>query len=196
MDQQKNSSDYAENDSWGLVTRNSLRLSNSDAYLTTVMANKSDPKNLDHADVRIPPPLIYVAGFVLGLLLERVFPVFSFPKAPSRIAAVLCVALWAILSVWSIGLFHRARTSFLPIKPTTALVFDGPYRYTRNPMYLGFVCLYLGLALWFGLFWAVILLAAVIAVIQYYVIVREEQYLEQKFGDEYLRYRAAVRRWL
>lgn len=160
------------------------------------MANKSDSNNLDHADVRIPPPLIYVAGFVLGLLLERVFPVLVLPKTASRVAAVVCVALWAIFSVWSIGLFHRARTSFLPIKPTTALVIYGPYQFTRNPMYLGFVCLYLGLALWFGLFWAVILLPSVIAVIQRYVIVREEQYLEQKFGDEYLIYKAGVRRWI
>jgi protein-S-isoprenylcysteine O-methyltransferase Ste14 len=188
--------DYAENDSWGLLTRNSLQLSNSDAYLATVMAKKSDPDTVDHADVRIPPPLIYVAGFVLGLLLERVLPILVLPKIASRVAAVLCVALWAILSVWSIGLFHRARTSFLPIKPTTALVIYGPYQFTRNPMYLGFICLYLGLAVWLGVFWALILLPAVIAVIQCYVIVREEQYLERKFGEEYLRYKAAVRRWI
>jgi protein-S-isoprenylcysteine O-methyltransferase Ste14 len=160
------------------------------------MAKKSDPDTVDHADVRIPPPLIYVAGFVLGLLLERVFPVLVLPKTASRVAAVVCVALWAILSVWSIGLFHRARTSFFPIKPTTAFVACGPYQFTRNPMYLGFVCLYLGLALWFGLFWTLILLPSVIAVIQRYVIVREEKYLERKFGDEYLRYKAGVRRWI
>lgn len=103
---------------------------------------------------------------------------------------------WAILTVWSIGLFNRARTSFLPIKPTTTLVVHGPYQFTRNPMYFGLVCLYLGLALWFGIFWAVILLPAVIALVQHYVIAREEQYLERKFGEEYLRYKADVRRWI
>lgn len=160
------------------------------------MTNRSDPNNLDHADVRIPPPLIYVAGFVLGLLLERAFPVLVLPKTYSRVAAVLCIALWAILTVWSIGLFNRARTSFLPIKPTTTLVVHGPYQFTRNPMYFGLVCLYLGLALWFGMFWALILLPAVIALVQHYVIAREEQYLERKFGEEYLRYKADVRRWI
>jgi protein-S-isoprenylcysteine O-methyltransferase Ste14 len=160
------------------------------------MANRSDPNNLDHVDVRIPPPLIYVAGFVLGLLLERAFLVLVLPKTPSRVAAVLCIALWAILTVWSIGLFHRARTSFLPIKPTTTLVVYGPYKFTRNPMYLGLACLYLGLALWLGIFWALILLPAVIALVQHYVIAREEQYLERKFGKEYLRYKAGVRRWI
>jgi len=155
-----------------------------------------DPNQSDHADVRIPPPLIYVAGFVLGLLLERAFPVLTLPKNLSRVAAGLCVALSATLTVWSIGLFRRARTSFIPIRPTTALVVSGPYRVTRNPMYLGLVGLYLGLALWFGVFWALILLPAVIAVVQHSVIAREEQYLEQKFGEEYLKYKACVRRWI
>lgn len=160
------------------------------------MANISDRNNLDHADVKIPPPLIYVGGFVLGLLLERAFPILVFPKTPSRVAAVLCIALCVILTVWSIGLFRWARTSFIPIKPATTLVISGPYKFTRNPMYFGLVCLYLGLALWFDVFWAVILLPAVIALVQRYVIAREEQYLERKFGQEYLRYKAGVRRWI
>ena len=165
-------------------------------YLTNFMATKSDPNNLDHADVRIPPPLIYVAGFVLGLALERFLPVLVLPKIPSRVAAVLCIALGVTIAVWSVGLFHRERTSFVPIKPTTTLVIYGPYRFTRNPMYLGLVCVYLGIALWFGIFWALILLPAVMALIQRYVIIREEQYLERKFGGAYLKYKADVRRWI
>ena len=160
------------------------------------MATKSDPNNLDHADVRIPPPLIYVAGFVLGLALERFLPVLVLPKIPSRVAAVLCIAVGVTIAVWSVGLFHRERTSFVPIKPTTTLVIYGPYRFTRNPMYLGLVCVYLGIALWFGIFWALILLPAVMALIQRYVIIREEQYLERKFGGAYLKYKADVRRWI
>jgi protein-S-isoprenylcysteine O-methyltransferase Ste14 len=160
------------------------------------MATKSDPNNLDHADVKIPPPLIYVAGFVLGLALERFFPELVLPKIPSRVAALLCIALGVTIAVWSVGLFHRERTSFVPIKPTTTLVIYGPYRFTRNPMYLGLVCVYLGIALWFGIFWALILLPAVMALIQRYVIIREEQYLERKFGGAYLKYKADVRRWI
>jgi protein-S-isoprenylcysteine O-methyltransferase Ste14 len=160
------------------------------------MATKSDPNNLDHADVRIPPPLIYVAGFVLGLALERFLPVLVLPKIPSRVAAVLCIALGVTIAVWSVGLFRRERTSFVPINPATTLVIYGPYRFTRNPMYLGLVCVYLGISLWFGVFWALILLPAVMALIQRYVIIREEQYLERKFGGEYLKYKADVRRWI
>ena len=160
------------------------------------MAIKLDPNNLDHADVKIPPPLIYVAGFVLGLVLERFFPVLVLPKIPSRVAAVLCVALGVTMALWSVGLFHRERTSFVPIKPATTLVIYGPYRFTRNPMYLGLVCVYVGLTLWTGVFWALILLPAIMVLIQQYVIIREEQYLERKFGDEYRRYKAGVRRWI
>ena len=160
------------------------------------MATKSDPNNLDHPDVRIPPPLIYVAGFVLGLALERFLPVLVLPKIPSRVAALLCIAVGVTIAAWSVGLFRREHTSFVPIKPTTTLVIYGPYRFTRNPMYLGLVCVYLGIALWFGIFWALILLPAVMALIQRYVIIREEQYLERKFGGAYLKYKADVRRWI
>jgi protein-S-isoprenylcysteine O-methyltransferase Ste14 len=164
---------------------------------TAYMADGSERPNIpDHSGVKVPPPLIYVGGFVLGLLLERFFPILVLPQTPRHIAAVLCIALWAILSAWSIGLFRRAGTSFIPIKPTTALVFSGPYRFTRNPMYLGFIGLYVGLALWFSVVWALLALPGVIAGIQYCVIVREEQYLERKFGEKYLQYKARVRRWL
>ncbi len=150
----------------------------------------------DHSGVKIPPPLIYAGSFVLALLLENIFPISILPKTIGRSAALLCIAIWVILSIWSISLFRRARTSFVPIKPATALVVSGPYRFTRNPMYLGFAFLYLGLASLFALFWGLILLPVMIAVIQSYVIAREEQYLERKFGEEYLRYKARVRRWM
>jgi len=160
------------------------------------MANPSDTAIRDHANVRIPPPLIYVAGFVIGLLIEIEFPISLLPLTARRVAAILCIAVSAILIVWSIRLFRRAGTTFIPIKPTTALVWSGPYQFTRNPMYLAMACLYLGLALWFDLFWPLILLPGVLAGVQYGVIAREEQYLERKFGDDYRRYKARVRRWL
>jgi protein-S-isoprenylcysteine O-methyltransferase Ste14 len=161
------------------------------------MADGSERTSIpDHPGVKVPPPLIYVGVFALGLLLERFFPILDLPQTSRHVAAVLCIVFWAILTVWSIGLFRRAGTNFIPIKPTTALVFSGPYRFTRNPMYLGFIGLYVGLAMWFSVVWALLLLPGVIAGIQYYVIVREEQYLERKFGEKYLRYKARVRRWL
>ena len=157
---------------------------------TTILDNR------DHPNVKIPPPLIYVAGFLIGLLLEKVLPDAVLSKTAGRIGGSLCLALWVVLGAWSIGLFRRARTSLLPIRPTTTLVVSGPYRLTRNPMYLALAFLYVGLALWFLVFWVLVLLPAVIAVVHYFVITREEKYWEEKFGEEYRQYRARVRRWI
>ena len=93
-------------------------------------------------------------------------------------------------------MFRRARTSPIPIRPTTALVTNGPYRFSRNPMYLSLVLLYVGLALRLNDFWVLALAPVVIVLVHYLAIVREEQYLERKFGQEYLDYKARVRRWL
>jgi protein-S-isoprenylcysteine O-methyltransferase Ste14 len=160
------------------------------------MENVVTSNRPDHPNVKIPPPLIYATAFVLGLWLGRAVPVTVLPKTPSHIAAIVCFALWAVLGAWSIGLFRRAHTGFLPMRSATTLVISGPYRVTRNPMYMALACLYVGLALWFDVFWALVLLPLVLAAIQYYVIVREEEYLESKFGDEYRQYKARVRRWL
>lgn len=157
------------------------------------------PKDRDsvyHSGVRIPPPLVYLGGFGVGLLLEKYFPADVIPAIINKILAVLCIGLAVVISSWSFVSFRRARTSPLPIKPTTALVTDGPYRFTRNPMYLSLAFLYAGHAGMFGLFWPLALLPAVIFIMRYYVIAGEESYLERKFGKEYLDYKARVRRWI
>ena len=84
----------------------------------------------------------------------------------------------------------------VPMKPTTALVTSGPYRVTRNPMYVGMAFLYAGLALSLGVIWALALLPAVLLMVDRLVIAREERYLEAKFGEEYRDYKRRVRRWL
>jgi protein-S-isoprenylcysteine O-methyltransferase Ste14 len=82
------------------------------------------------------------------------------------------------------------------MRPTTALVTSGPYRLTRNPMYLGMAFLYAGLALSFGVTWSLAFLPLVLLAVDRLAILREEHYLEAKFGEEYRRYKARVRRWL
>ena len=91
---------------------------------------------------------------------------------------------------------HRHQTSPLPERPTTAIVSDGPFRISRNPIYLGFTCITLGCALWLNALWVLLVLVPVLFVVQYGVIRREERYLEGKFGGQYLEYKARVRRWL
>jgi len=160
------------------------------------MAKLSAQNPNDTSGVRFPPPLIFIISFVVGLQLQRHFPVMDIPKAGGRLISVVCFVASAILAVSSFTMFRRARTSPIPIRPTTALVTNGPYRFSRNPMYLSLVLLYVGLALRLNDFWVLALAPVVIVLVHYLAIVREEQYLERKFGQEYLDYKARVRRWL
>jgi protein-S-isoprenylcysteine O-methyltransferase Ste14 len=150
----------------------------------------------DRADVRIPPPVIYVAGFLVGVALELAFPTGGLPLAFALLAGLLGGALWVAFDASAMWLFHRARTSIVPMRPTTALVTSGPYRLTRNPMYVGMAFLYVGLALALGVIWSLAFLPVVVFAVDRFVIAHEERYLEAKFGDEYLDYKGRVRRWL
>ena len=92
--------------------------------------------------------------------------------------------------------FKAAGTNVPTWMPSTALVISGPYRFSRNPIYLALTIIYLGLALAYGSWWPIVLLAPVLIVMRFGVIGREERYLEAKFGDAYRAYRASVRRWI
>jgi protein-S-isoprenylcysteine O-methyltransferase Ste14 len=148
------------------------------------------------AGIAIPPPLIYVAGFLLGVALELAFPISGLPPALAALAAFAGVALWLALDGSAMMLFRRARTSMAQMEPATALVTSGPYRITRNPMYLGMAFLYAGLALSLGMIWSLALLPLVLVVVDRLLITREERYLEARFGERYRDYRRRVRRWL
>jgi protein-S-isoprenylcysteine O-methyltransferase Ste14 len=150
----------------------------------------------DVSGVRVPPPVIYVVGFLVGGALELAFPVGALPFAVALLAGLVGGGLWLALDGSAMLRFRRARTSMVPMKPTTALVTSGPYRVTRNPMYVGMAFLYAGLALSLGVIWALALLPAVLLMVDRLVIAREERYLEAKFGEEYRDYKRRVRRWL
>ena len=150
----------------------------------------------DTAGVPFPPPAAYVAGLLAGAGLELAFPVDWPPTAVAIGGAAAGLAAWLALDGAAMMSFRRARTSMVPFNPSTALVTSGPYRLSRNPMYVGMAFLYLGLALALGLVWALALLPLVLVAVDRLVIVREEAYLERRFGDAYRRYRAEVRRWL
>lgn len=149
----------------------------------------------DTAGVVAPPPLIYLVPLVVGILLDRRAPIGGLPSGPARLVGALCLAGFAI-AVFALVAFRRAGTRPEPWKPTTALVTSGPYRFTRNPMYLGFTLLYLALALWFGGYWTLLLLPLVLVVMIHGVIRREEAYLLRLFGTAYADYQERVRRWL
>jgi protein-S-isoprenylcysteine O-methyltransferase Ste14 len=149
----------------------------------------------DTAGVVAPPPLIYLAGLIVGFGLEALLPGASLPGVVRWVGgAVLVVAGAALLASFNTA-FSRKGTAVEPWKPTTAIVTSGPYRFTRNPAYLGMALLYVGIALLAEAVWVLVPLPVVLVVIDRAVIAREERYLERKFGREYLDYRAGTRRW-
>ena len=150
----------------------------------------------ESSGVRVPPPLFYVAGFVVGVVLELPFPIDRPPVVITVAGVILGTALWLALDGAAMLFFRRAGTSMVPMNPTTALVVSGPYRFSRNPMYLGMACLYIAFALAFGVIWALIVLPLVLAAVDRLVIAREEPYLEARFGEQYRDYKRRVRRWL
>ncbi|MDQ5827213.1 MAG: isoprenylcysteine carboxylmethyltransferase family protein, partial [Chloroflexota bacterium] len=131
----------------------------------------------EHANVVAPPPLIYGGGLALGLLMQRLVPV-RFGRTVARPVGVTLIVLNFVIGVPAFVTMRRARTSVRPDVPTTTLVTTGPFRYTRNPIYLSFVLLYTGIALLADALWPLLLLPLVQAVMNRGVIAREEAYLE------------------
>jgi protein-S-isoprenylcysteine O-methyltransferase Ste14 len=150
----------------------------------------------DTAQVLVLPPLVYGAAFAMGLLLHLVFPIYILPTTLSRGIRVVCVLVSLPLALLTLPALSSAHTPVDPMKPTTALVTDGPFRYSRNPIYVALTLLYLGMAFLVNALWILLLVVPVLLVIHYGVIAREEVYLARKFGDAYCQYTAQVRRWL
>jgi protein-S-isoprenylcysteine O-methyltransferase Ste14 len=150
----------------------------------------------DSPGVRFPPPLIFAAGLLLGWCIDIWLPLRWLPTAISRMAGWGGVGLGLALAGWAFATFRRTGTTFRPDRPATKLAIQGPYRFTRNPMYLSVTLLYLGLAILWQSVWALLLLPFVLILIARRVIGPEERYLERRFGADYLRYKAQVRRWV
>jgi protein-S-isoprenylcysteine O-methyltransferase Ste14 len=153
----------------------------------------------DSAGVRIFPPAVYLGGLVIGYALNWLWPVPILPGDADPIVRIVggALALAGIaLMLLAVAAFRRAGTSPNPTVATSALTFDGPYRFTRNPMYLGMALLLAGLAGIGNALWPLLAAIPVVAIIQTQVIAREERYLETKFGEAYRAYRSRVRRWL
>ena len=149
----------------------------------------------DHAAVVAPPPLIYAGALLLGLVLHQVRPLPFLPRRIARIIGAALIVLNFLIGIPAVVTMRRARTTLNPAFPTTTIVTTGPFRYTRNPIYLSFAVLYTGIAMLVNTLWPILLLPAVLVVMTREVIAREEQYLERTFGEEYTRYKAQVRRW-
>jgi len=154
--------------------------------------------NNESARVLVPPPLPYLLLLGAGIAIHFLWrPIYIFPVTwlghstgwPLLHAAV-ALLLWAILTM------RRAGEDVRVEKPTNSLVSAGPYRFSRNPIYLAFIGVYIAIALIVNSVWPLAFLPAVILVIQYAVILPEEKYLAPRLGEEYRQYRAKVRRWV
>jgi protein-S-isoprenylcysteine O-methyltransferase Ste14 len=150
----------------------------------------------DTAQVLVLPPLVYGAAFIIGLLLHLVLPLHLLPTTLARGVGVVCVLVSLPVAIATLRVLSRAHTPVDPMKPTTALVTEGPFRYSRNPIYVALTLLYLGMAFLVNAWWILLLVVPVLVVLRYGVIAREEAYLTRKFGDAYRQYTAQVRRWL
>jgi protein-S-isoprenylcysteine O-methyltransferase Ste14 len=150
----------------------------------------------DNPGVIAPPPLIYAGALAVGLLANRLYPISFLPRPFSRALGWPSVLAGLAIGLLGFREMKRAETNVDPRKPTTAIVEAGPYRYTRNPLYVGMTLIYAGFMARANALPAALLLPAALAVMRRGVIEREERYLERKFGDEYLQYKGRVRRWI
>ncbi len=144
----------------------------------------------------IRPPLVYLASLVTGVALQFAKPLPFLPPTLNVTLGASLVGVAIALFLYSVTKFRAAGTPVPARKPTTVIVRTGPYRFSRNPIYLGFSVFQLGIALWVNSLWLLATLVGAVVLIHFVVIRREELYLEHRFGTEYLDYKASVRRWL
>jgi len=152
-----------------------------------------------HPLLRVPPPLLFVLAFLAGVGLQHLLPLA--PATTGLISAVqfigkgLAIAGIA-LALCCLVMFLLSRTTLIPFGSAAQLVTHGPYRFTRNPMYLSLVLVYLGVAATLVQAWSLLLLPVPITVMHHIVIPYEEQRLRDLFGDAFDSYCASVRRWI
>ena len=150
----------------------------------------------DNPQVIAFPPALYLVTLIAGLIIQYFFPVNFLPHFAAVLTGIIAALVAVFIAFSAIASMRRASTAVNPSLPTTAIVNGGIFKFSRNPIYLAFTLLYLGIALLFNAFWAILFLLPLLFVVQNGIIKREENYLERKFGGEYLDYKSSVRRWL
>jgi protein-S-isoprenylcysteine O-methyltransferase Ste14 len=144
----------------------------------------------------VRPPFVYLSSIALGLMIHYVWPARLVPPSVSTPLGATLTLLAVGLFVGAVRTFRAAGTPIPGNRPTTAIVRTGPYRFSRNPIYLAFSLFQLGLSMWVNSLGLLITFIPAVALMALVVIPREERYLETRFPSEYSAYRAAVRRWL
>jgi protein-S-isoprenylcysteine O-methyltransferase Ste14 len=153
----------------------------------------------DRPNILILPPLAFAIALAVALALEYLAPLGLLPPRYSALHVMFGafdLALSFALAGSAILAFQKAGTNVHPTHPALKIVENGPYRLSRNPMYLGILVMLFGLGLIFSLDWAIVLTPVLWAVLHFGVVKREESYLEAKFGEAYTEFRDRTRRWI
>lgn len=150
----------------------------------------------DNSGVKIPPPVIFIVGLIIGFGLDYQWPAPQLPTDVQFISGGFLILISFVPAIWGLKLFIKAKTNLDVRKPTHQIVTTGPYQWSRNPIYLSLCILYIGIAVAADSIWVLLFLVPAVFVIHHRVILREEAYLERKFGEEYINYKNSVRRWI
>lgn len=152
----------------------------------------------DHDRIVAHPPVIFGIVLAVGFLVQKFYPVaiMADPGTPSKVLAGLLFVIAGVIMVSTTRLMLRKKTDPRPDRPTTTIVTEGFFRYSRNPLYLSLMLIYGGIAIHANSLWLVFSLPVLFVALKRAVVLHEEKYLETKFGDEYLRYKSNVRRWV
>ena len=150
----------------------------------------------NHASVVVNPFVIYLGLAIVAILLQKILPLSFMSEISARVLGVSLLILNLGFGLPALRGMLQAKTSPNPNRPTTSLVLSGVYRLTRNPMYVGLTLVFAGLLIYFQVSWGLLFVPLVVWLITNWVIVPEEKYLGEKFGEEYLQYKSKVRRWI
>jgi protein-S-isoprenylcysteine O-methyltransferase Ste14 len=150
----------------------------------------------DSAHVRIPPPFYLLTSILLGIGLQMLLPIYFVPQAVRWTLGPLLIGGGIGIIAYCAWMFRKAQTAIEPWKTTSQIVRAGPYRFSRNPIYLSFLILGIGASFGANSLWILLLQVPLIATLNHFVIRKEERYLEQKFGSDYLAYKKQIGRWL
>ena len=146
--------------------------------------------------IHLHPPIIYAISILSGIGLNNFWPLAMPYGLQNRNYGITLIVIALLLATWSLYEFYKADTDVRPDKPDSALLTSGPYRLTRNPLYIVLTLAQLTVSIWLNNLWIVLLVIPSVIVISRYAIAREERYLETLFGQPYMDYKKRVRRWL
>jgi len=154
------------------------------------------PSVKDHPHVIGFPPLIYAAPLLISLITQVFFPWNFLNGGLQHLYGWPLLITGLLIGVWSKKTMEQAGTHVNPYYPTKSIVTKGPFRFTRNPLYIALTVIYVAISILFNAMWPMVMLPFILTVIHHGVIKQEEAYLERKFGADYVEYKSKVRRWI